>query len=122
MELLRSIFWHFFGPRPGSESIKMSGSKQEYVQNTISSDKIVIFSKTYCPYCKMAKDAFDKLRERYTLVELDERDDCDEIQDILGNITGARSVPRVFVKGQFLGGGSDVKALLESGELAKLCA
>ncbi|XP_019880888.1 uncharacterized protein LOC109608772 isoform X2 [Aethina tumida] len=100
----------------------MSGSKQEYVQNTISSDKIVIFSKTYCPYCKMAKDAFDKLRERYTLVELDERDDCDEIQDILGNITGARSVPRVFVKGQFLGGGSDVKALLESGELAKLCA
>ncbi|CAH0563414.1 unnamed protein product [Brassicogethes aeneus] len=98
----------------------MSGEKKDYVQSVIKSDKIVIFSKSYCPYCTMAKEVFDKIKEKYTLIELDERDDGDEIQGILGDLTGARTVPRVFVKGDCLGGGSDVKALLEKGELQKI--
>ena len=43
-----------------------------------------------------------------------------DIQDVLGEMTGARTVPRVFIKGEFIGGGSDVKNLLESGELEKI--
>lgn len=35
---------------------------------------------------------FDKLNEKYTAIELDERDDGEEIQSILGEITGARTV------------------------------
>lgn len=35
---------------------------------------------------------FDKLKEKYTVVELDIRDDGEEIQGILGEITGARTV------------------------------
>ena len=37
--------------------------------------------------------------------QLDGRADMDDIQDALKDITGARSVPRVFVGGQFVGGG-----------------
>lgn len=44
------------------------------------------------------------------------------MQDVLGELTGARSVPRVFVNGKFIGGGTDVKKLYESGELNKLVA
>ena len=33
----------------------------------------VVFSKTYCPYCKMAKSALDALGAAYTAIELDER-------------------------------------------------
>lgn len=43
-----------------------------------------------------------------------------DIQDELQNLTGARSVPRVFVDGKFIGGGTDVKKLYENGELAKM--
>ncbi|XP_066597901.1 uncharacterized protein [Prorops nasuta] len=92
-------------------------TKKELVKELISSDDIVIFSKTYCPYCKMAKEIFDKLGRKYTAIELDKRDDGDQIQDILGEITGARTVPRVFANGVCLGGGTDVKKLYESGEL-----
>ncbi|XP_012252844.2 glutaredoxin-C4-like isoform X2 [Athalia rosae] len=92
---------------------------REFVKELIGSDTVVIFSKTYCPYCTMAKQVFDKLKQKYTAVELDNRDDADEIQAILGEITGAKTVPRVFVKGEFIGGGSDVKQLFESGELVK---
>ncbi|CAG9773924.1 unnamed protein product [Ceutorhynchus assimilis] len=98
----------------------MASPKAVEVKNLISSDKVVIFSKTYCPYCKLAKEIFDKLKENYTAIELDLRDDGEEIQGILGEITGAKTVPRVFVKGNCLGGGSDVKTLYEKGELKTL--
>ena len=33
----------------------------EYVQKMIDSAKVVIFSATYCPYCRVAQKQFDKL-------------------------------------------------------------
>ncbi|XP_034191847.1 uncharacterized protein LOC117609514 [Osmia lignaria lignaria] len=96
----------------------MSISKEQ-VEQLIASDAVVIFSKTQCPYCKMAKQVFDNMQKKYTAIELDEREDGDEIQSILGVMTGARTVPRVFVKGVCLGGGTDIKKLYESGELQK---
>lgn len=105
----------------GIISSKLLGeNKSEMVKKLIESDEIVIFSKTYCPYCKMAKEVFDKLGTHYTTIELDKRSDGQEIQDILGSITAAKTVPRVFVKGQCVGGGSDVKDLYESGKLQNL--
>ncbi|XP_030746962.1 glutaredoxin-C4-like [Sitophilus oryzae] len=98
----------------------MSSPKTAEVKDIITSDIVVIFSKTYCPYCKLAKEVFDKIQQKYTTIELDLRDDGEEIQGILGKITGARTVPRVFVKGNCVGGGSDVKALYDKGELQPL--
>ena len=44
----------------------------------------------------------------------------DAIQDEMGKVTGARSVPRVFIGGKFIGGGDDVARLAKSGELQAL--
>ncbi|XP_003491196.1 glutaredoxin-C4-like [Bombus vosnesenskii] len=93
---------------------------KDQVHEFIGSHSIVIFSKTTCPYCKMAKQVFDKMNKKYLAIELNERDDGDEIQSILGEMTGARTVPRVFVNGVCLGGGTDVKKLYENGELQKM--
>ncbi|XP_011700079.1 PREDICTED: glutaredoxin-C4-like isoform X2 [Wasmannia auropunctata] len=94
-------------------------STRDLVSDFIAKDSVVIFSKTSCPYCKMAKKVFDSLKKPYTAIELDDRDDAQEIQDILNEITGARTVPRVFLNGVCLGGGTDVKKLYDSGELEK---
>lgn len=45
-----------------------------------------------------------------------------DIQDALYEVTGARSVPRGFVGGKFIGGGDDTAAKAASGELAQLLA
>lgn len=37
---------------------EMSGPVAEFVKSTISGSKVVIFSKTYCPYCDMAKEVY----------------------------------------------------------------
>lgn len=55
------------------------------------------------------------------MIELDDREDAQDIQDVLYEITGARTVPRVFLNGECLGGGTDVKKLYDSGELEKIC-
>uniref|UniRef100_A0A336M9S2 dihydropyrimidinase n=1 Tax=Culicoides sonorensis TaxID=179676 RepID=A0A336M9S2_CULSO len=73
-------------------SVNMNGPVAEFVKQTIASDKIVIFSKSYCPYCTTAKKQFEKLNKAFTCIELENRDDCNEIQDVLGQMTGARSV------------------------------
>lgn len=53
-------------------------------------------------------------------LQLDGRADMDEMQDALRELTGARSVPRVFVGGKFLGGGDDTAAAAANGTLKKL--
>lgn len=76
------------------------------------------------------------MKRSYTAIELDGRPDCSDIQDALLKLTGARTVsilfifsrddywhfdlsqvPRVFINGKFVGGGTDVKALYDSGKL-----
>ena len=70
-------------------------SNKEWVEAQIKSNKVVVFSKSYCPYCKMAKQALsDTGLKNFLVIELDEKTDkeMNEIQDIMLQITGARSV------------------------------
>ncbi len=52
--------------------------------------------------------------------QLDQRPDTDVMQDALLEITGGRSVPRVFINGKFLGGGDDTAAAAANGSLQNL--
>ncbi|KAK6915148.1 Glutaredoxin [Dillenia turbinata] len=96
-----------------------SSPEAVFVKNTISSHRIVIFSKSYCPYCKRAKAVFKELNEVPHVVELDQRDDGSSIQDTLSEIVGRRTVPQVFIDGKHIGGSDDTVEAYESGELAK---
>ncbi|XP_003367569.1 glutaredoxin [Trichinella spiralis] len=42
------------------------------------------------------------------------------MKDALEELTGARSVPRVFIDGKFIGGADDTKRLHENGELSQM--
>ncbi|KAE9550325.1 hypothetical protein FO519_006457 [Halicephalobus sp. NKZ332] len=96
-----------------------------FVDSVLTKYKVAVFSKTTCPYCTKAKNtlsSFDMRPEVYHVVELDKRDDMHEIQDYLQSITGARSVPRVFINGVFFGGGDDTAAGKANGVLEKKLA
>jgi len=97
-----------------------SAELKENVNSLIKQDRVVIFSKTTCPYCWDAKKAFDGLGQKYATIELNQHPQGDQIQDLLREMTGARTVPRVFVDGKCIGGGSDTVQLLKSGELSRM--
>lgn len=46
-------------------------SKADQVKQAVSSNKVVIYSKTYCPYCTRAKSLLQKLNVPAMVVELD---------------------------------------------------
>ncbi|KAM8930719.1 glutaredoxin 2 [Pelodytes ibericus] len=98
---------------PQSEVIKM-------IKDTVAENCVVIFSKSTCPYCTMAKDTFNDLNVGYKVVELDQVENGTQIQTILQKMTGARTVPRVFVNGSCIGGGSETRKLNEEGKLIQL--
>ncbi|XP_045817433.1 glutaredoxin-C3 [Trifolium pratense] len=100
--------------------VEASNSVSAFVQNAIYSNRITIFSKSYCPYCLRAKRVFVELNEQPFVVELDLRDDGYEIQSVLLDLIGRRTVPQVFVYGKHIGGSDDLSAAVQSGELQKL--
>ncbi|KAL3101250.1 hypothetical protein niasHT_028006 [Heterodera trifolii] len=95
---------------------------KEFVNGLIKTKPVVIFSKEHCPFCVKAKDAINSFKLKpgaLEIVELNQRNDCDQIQDFLKELTGARSVPRVFIGGSFFGGGDDTVTGLKNGTLEK---
>eukprot|EP00879_Flechtneria_rotunda_P001578 GHRR01001737.1.p2 GENE.GHRR01001737.1~~GHRR01001737.1.p2 ORF type:complete len:120 (+),score=43.09 GHRR01001737.1:213-572(+) len=102
---------------------------KQFVKDKITTHKVVVFSKTYCPFCVKAKKSLGKFLkpEQMEVIELDtfpsnpaEGLTIIQIQDALGQLTGARSVPRVFIGGNFIGGGDDTAAKEANGQLEKL--
>ncbi|PRQ47495.1 putative thioredoxin-disulfide reductase [Rosa chinensis] len=104
----------------GNDVVEASSSPSAFVQNVIYSNKIAIFSKSYCPYCLRAKRIFSELHEQPYVVELDLRDDGGQIQSVLLDVVGRSTVPQVFVNGKHIGGSDDLKAAVASGQLQKL--
>ena len=93
---------------------------QVFVQSAIKSGPVVLFTKGYCPHCKEAIALFDTMKVSYKNVDIEKNPQMDAIQDYLKELTGARSVPRVFIGGKFIGGCDDTKALHSAGKLQSL--
>lgn len=105
-----------------SNCVRAEKSVSAFVQNAILSNKIVIFSKSYCPYCLRSKRIFSQLKEQPFVVELDLREDGDQIQYELLEFVGRRTVPQVFVNGKHIGGSDDLADAVQNGQLQKLLA
>jgi glutaredoxin 3 len=105
-----------------SNNPEMSQQARTFIQDEIQSHDIVVFSKSYCPYCTTTKDL---LRQKLPSVdvavyELDRRPDGKTLQDELLTMTGQRTVPNVYVKGQHVGGNDDTQAAFRAGRLHQL--
>jgi len=44
-----------------------------FCDSAISANQVVVFSKTYCPYCTKAKKALDSIGAKYTVIEIENR-------------------------------------------------
>lgn len=74
------------------KAIHPKSTEQIFVENILLKHKLVIFSKTYCPFCDDVKSLFKKLSVKGHFIELDLRGDGRRIQNILQDKTGASTV------------------------------
>lgn len=79
-------------------------SSAAIVDKAIIDNNVMVFSASYCPYCRQVKSLFKELNVDHAVWELDERADGDDIRGILLEKTGQRTVPNVFISGKHVGG------------------
>lgn len=93
----------------------------DFIKSENSSNQVVVWSKSYCPYCKATKKLFNSM-EGVTVVvhEIDQMQDGYRLQQDLYRLTGQRSVPNVFVNGRHVGGNDDTQWAHKTGKLRDL--
>ncbi|KAG8183074.1 hypothetical protein JTE90_010898 [Oedothorax gibbosus] len=87
----------------------------------INKHRVLVFSKTTCPYCVTVKDLFKSLGVEFFAYEFDqEGDDGLRMKKAMHQYTGKTSVPQVFIKGKHIGGCDDTMAAHGKGEIQKM--
>jgi glutaredoxin 3 len=81
--------------------------------------KVVIYTKSHCPYCVRAKELLTRKGAKFEEIYLD---DHPEEYDALKKRTGHMTVPQIFINDQMIGGFSDMSALDQKNELDPLLA
>ena len=72
----------------------MSAVKSK-IDQMIKVNKVFMVSKSYCPFCNMAKNVLAKCdiaKEDMKIMEIEDDPDCGEIQDYMAQLTGSRTV------------------------------
>mmetsp|Transcript_30363 Transcript_30363/g.86928 ORF Transcript_30363/g.86928 Transcript_30363/m.86928 type:complete len:386 (+) Transcript_30363:260-1417(+) len=98
------------------------------VEQLVAKHPVLVFSKEWCPFCAKAKSALEGIEAKFFAKELEDSerkplvDSPSAFQEYLAAKTNVgKSVPKVFIKGEFIGGGDDVVKLNNTGALLKKC-
>ena len=81
----------------------------------IETNTVMVFSKSYCPFCNKTKDLLKRSQITFKAVELDIVPGGEAMQTYLAKKTGQRTVPNVFVNKKHVGGNDKVQAAAKSG-------
>ncbi|XP_066554463.1 thioredoxin reductase 3 [Amia ocellicauda] len=90
------------------------------IEDLIESNQVLVFSKSYCPYCIQVKGLFTDLNVNFHAVELDLMDNGANFQEMLLEMTGQKTVPNVFVNKTHIGGCDKTIQAHKDGMLQKL--
>jgi glutaredoxin len=92
----------------------------EKIDAIIEKHLVVMFEKTWCPFCASARRLLlEQIGVNVHLIQLDVHPLGKEMQKSIANKTKHKTVPAIYINGEFLGGFEDVNALHDSGELEK---
>merc|ERR1711892_541485 len=97
------------------------GSPMEQVENHIANNKVMMFSKTTCPFCTKIKQLFDSLKIEYQVLELDQISDGPAVQAALAEKSGQRTVPNTYINGKHIGGCDASKEAARLGKKVAVC-
>ena len=123
---------------------------RKQIREMIATNEIVVYSKSYCPYCRQAKmmlQSIPGVKDKMKVIELDDGNhtgwqtqvsevinqtylNCDDDDDKDGNGNGknkrhcqhnnTKSVPQIFLHQLFIGGADDLADMYTNGSLFNL--
>ncbi|AKJ93697.1 glutaredoxin 1 [Raccoonpox virus] len=84
---------------------------EAFVQERLDNNKVTIFVKFTCPFCRNALDILNKYsfrRGAYEIVDIKDFKPESELRDYFEQLTGDRTIPRIFFGKTSIGGYSDL--------------
>mmetsp|Transcript_52753 Transcript_52753/g.109901 ORF Transcript_52753/g.109901 Transcript_52753/m.109901 type:complete len:219 (+) Transcript_52753:22-678(+) len=108
-----------------AETVTAGPGDHAFVTNQLQQkDILVLFSKSYCPFVKQAKEILSNLRPKPAMhvIELDQMGQPRHgpIQQVLRMRYGSSTVPQAFVNGTLIGGCQEISNLQGRGDLLPL--
>jgi glutaredoxin-related protein len=92
------------------------------VQAAIESNDVVVVGMAMNPFPRKARQALDAIAQPHRYLEYGSYLSDWRRRNALKMWTGWPTMPMVFVKGQLVGGASELEALIASGEFKKMLA
>ena len=86
---------------------KKMGNVEDYQKyaDMIQHGRMLIVSKSTCPYCDRAKQELDRLKVRYEVVEVDKSKDYgSNCKQLFEKASGIATFPKIFVGKNSIGG------------------
>ena len=97
-------------------TFRESRMDKQIVQGAYNNDVTVqIYTTSYCPYCRMAKQFFDEQAVKY--YEIDVTDNQELRAELTQKANGMKTVPQIFINGKHVGGYSDMMELYKNNKL-----
>lgn len=100
---------------------------REIVDQSISNPQaaVVLFSLSWCSFCRAAKQLLSQLGVEYRVLELDQGEFLEpnlqrEVRARLQEITNSNTLPQLFIGGEGLGGYTETAVAFRSGKLAQI--
>lgn len=114
-------------PKGGHKKAELRAA-QAWLDGVVQKHPVVMLVKSYCPYSRRAlrtlRGEIDQIRwsEIVGVYALEDRPDAAAVQAYCGSLTGASTVPRIFIDGTFIGGADELEQLQAAGTLDELLA
>ena len=77
--------------------------------------KILVFSADYCGYCQKAKELLEAEGVEYNVIDAPSNKML-----FLERTNHARTIPQIFINDELIGGYTELKALVDSGEFKRI--
>lgn len=110
-----------------SQSLLNQGANGEFVDNAISDlqHPVVLFSLSWCAYCKSAKRLLEQMGVPYQLYEIDTGEFLNprlqhQIRARLQELTHSSTLPQIFVGAESIGGYTETYSAMKSGHLSEI--
>ncbi|KAJ1859385.1 hypothetical protein GGH12_000159 [Coemansia sp. RSA 1822] len=111
-------------PEPPKDNNAEQSDVEKKIRQLIRRNRVMVFSKTFCPYSRNTKQLLSQYRNdrglEYEVLEADLESDPIEVKAVLGKISARFTFPNIFIDGQSIGGNDELRELHTSGELVAL--
>lgn len=109
-------------PAPDISPAELDPDAERFVRDVIAVEPVVLFALEWCEFCWSARKLFGRLGIEYRSVDLDsvdyqEGDRGVKMRAVLSQLSGARTIPQIFIAGEHLGGCTELFDAMRDGSL-----